>query len=315
LYHPANSSFHAILSYEASLTGGKMKAVLLYHRPEKAIESRAHNLDERKADELVSSLRADGLEAYQIDQEAKHRGKAGKCAECQKEGEEYIRNHLPAVPAFSTLDIDEKPQITEPLSLGSSLISSQLQPDEGIRYSLVSLLSSLRFKLPLIAGVVLFLLAMVFLIRRFDPVSGKPAAVVLPTNTNTQPAVEIILSPTPIPQTPTRAPTSTEMPTPAPTSTITPTERPACLNALDVTVENIGETICVEGTVTKAYFQEPAFYIIFGNASDAFYMFSYDRRFDSLVPGDCVRITGKIQSLKNDPIIVITARDILETCP
>lgn len=294
-----------------------MKAVLVYHRPEKVIESRAHNLAERQAGEMVAALRAEGIEAYQIDQEGKHRGKAEKCAKCQKEGEEYIRNHLPAVPAFSTLDIDETPQITEPLSLGSSVISSQLQPDQGIRYSLINFLSSLRYKLPLIVGLVLFLIAMIFLIRRFDQVSGKPAAAILPTltNTKTQPAVEIILSPTPIPQTPTRAPTSTEIPTQAPTSTMTPTERPACINALDVTVEDIGQTICVEGEVTKAYFQEPAFYIIFGNAADAFYMFSYDRRFDSLVPGDCVQITGEIQSLKNDPIIVIAARDVLEACP
>lgn len=288
-----------------------MKAVLVYRRPEMVFEMRAHNLSERQADEMVAGLRANGLEAYQIDQQGKHRGKVGNCRTCKSAGESYVQNLLPAVPAFSSLDIDEVPRITQPLSLGSAFISSQVQSEEGQRFRLADFVYFLRSRLPVIAGLLFFLLAISFLFRRFNPASGEQPAEILPTSTKT---MAVLFTETPVPPTPTSRPTATRTPTELPTSTPTPTEEPACLSALDVTLDHLGESLCVEGTVTRSYYQEPAYYLIFGNAPGAFYMFSYDKRFDSINPGDCVSITGEIRRLKNNPVLVIGITDTLEAC-
>ena len=87
------------------------------------------------------------------------------------------------------------------------------------------------------------------------------------------------------------------------------------MDATDVTIDNTGEVICVQGIISRVYYQEPAFYIIFQEDYESFYMVSYDQRFDRLEPGDCVFATGEIKQLQLDPIMVLGPKDKLEMCP
>lgn len=72
----------------------------------------------------------------------------------------------------------------------------------------------------------------------------------------------------------------------------------------DEAAAHVGETVCVEGFVTGSYDSGRAFFINFDPAPGTFYAVSFDYKFPD-IEGTCVRISGRIETYKGRPQIVI----------
>jgi len=154
------------------------------------------------------------------------------------------------------------------------------------------------------------------------------------------PTLEV--SPTSFPPTktlppPTRTPTPTPLPTSTPSSrpTIRPT-RTAVLAALDsptpppptasatasgcrdvlsITLADVGQTLCVKGTVTNIVTSPTTFMLAFTNKPGAFFWASYDMVWTKAKVKHCYQITGKIERMANNPILLFNYHNIPEECP
>jgi hypothetical protein len=139
--------------------------------------------------------------------------------------------------------------------------------------------------------------------------------------------------PTQLPATQTPAqPSSTPLPspTPRPSSTATPrntatsalplteasaTPSSACRDALTISLADVGQTLCVKGTVIETVEKPNAFMVVFSNQPGAFYWVSYDMVWSQAEPDTCYQITGKIEQIANSPILLFDYSNIPEVCP
>jgi hypothetical protein len=120
----------------------------------------------------------------------------------------------------------------------------------------------------------------------------------------------LFLSPTP-----TRTPTPTRRVTSTPVPTVTPTES-GCVDALSVTLDSLGEELCVQGIVSEVFIQDQAVLLLFEKKETTSFMFvSYGPPLDFVEVGMCVVGTGSIQRLGNRPVIVVTYKSLVERCP
>lgn len=76
----------------------------------------------------------------------------------------------------------------------------------------------------------------------------------------------------------------------------------------DEAAAHIGEEACVEGFVTGTYDSGRAFFINFDPVPGTFYAVAFDYKFPD-IEGTCVRISGKIETYKGRPQIVIRDPD------
>jgi hypothetical protein len=145
------------------------------------------------------------------------------------------------------------------------------------------------------------------------PTQAVVSSVVIPTATRPQP------SNTPVP-TPTLHPTST------PTSrlvatrstvppTVTPTAVPACRDALTITLADMGQTLCVQGTIIKTVEQPNAFMVIFSKKPGSFYWVTYDLVWSKAELDTCYQTKGKIEQLGNSAILIFDYSNLPELCP
>lgn len=311
-----------------------MKAVLIYKRAEKSFEVISHNMPDAAAEDQAAGQWKKGKEAYAFDQPVRHRGNAKSCDLCRQLAVDYISTQLSYTPAILPDVEDNTPPLRPALTIGDAEVSRLLEdePDELDRKIDLGI-SLVRKLLPVIAALALIGVTIFLALGPFSKmlssalnaaaipagrteetnlVSLPPSTDALPTETQA-----LLASST---ATATRIPTFTKVVTISiPTETATPeiptdTPTPDCYEATTVTADIAGQTVCVQGTVLLSYFQEPAYYLIFSNDRVSFYMVSYDQRFDDVMPGDCVRSTGEIQLLLNDPIMVLGPRDVLESC-
>jgi hypothetical protein len=88
-----------------------------------------------------------------------------------------------------------------------------------------------------------------------------------------------------------------------------------CVDALTISLENVGQTLCVGGKANLAYMQQGTYYVDFSPAKASFYMVGYDwkSRF-TVKPGDCVYAEGKIVRVGNAPVMGINPATLLK-CP
>jgi hypothetical protein len=93
-----------------------------------------------------------------------------------------------------------------------------------------------------------------------------------------------------------------------PTSRPVFTSTPDCWNWRQVTLSQVGRTLCVAGIVANSYHGSSAdayvFYIAFGNGKGDFYMVDYNGYFEGL-NGKCVYSTGKIEQVGDSPYMII----------
>lgn len=140
----------------------------------------------------------------------------------------------------------------------------------------------------------------------FTPLPASPTSLVSPTPTRTtRPA-----------QTP--LPTSTSTPAIPPTATLSPTPTSpvsGCTASSQVTLQDVGSTLCVTGWVLRISAQPSSFSIFVEDPADAFYFVSYDRVWEDLEEDTCVYATGEIRQLGNNPIMLLSYKVPLEYCP
>ncbi len=145
------------------------------------------------------------------------------------------------------------------------------------------------------------------------PTQAVVSSVVIPTATRPQP------SNTPLP-TPTLHPTNT------PTSrlvatrsnvppTVTPTAIPACRDALTITLADVGQTLCVQGTIIQTVERPNAFMVIFSKKSGSFYWVTYDLVWSKAELDKCYQTNGKIEQLGNSAILIFDYSNLPELCP
>jgi hypothetical protein len=117
---------------------------------------------------------------------------------------------------------------------------------------------------------------------------------VRPTNT---PTIKNVASPTLIP------------------ATITPTPAPICRDVSTITLDDVGQTLCVRGTVIEIVDNPNYFMLVFSNERGAFYWVSYDIVWSQAEVNTCYQIRGMIRQISNSPILIFDYRNIPEVCP
>ena len=126
--------------------------------------------------------------------------------------------------------------------------------------------------------------------------SMTPAPSVTPKSTRTSTS-RSIASPTMIPA----------------TNTITPSI--ACREVLSVTLDDVGQTLCVQGTVTEFIKNPDNYMVIFSYQPGAFYWVTYEMEWSEVVIGNCYRAIGEIYRINQSPVLVFDHRNIPEVCP
>jgi hypothetical protein len=120
----------------------------------------------------------------------------------------------------------------------------------------------------------------------------------IPTSrpTNTQ-IVELITSPTQIP------------------ATVTPTSDSGCRDALTITLADVGQTLCVQGTIIETLTRPTNFMVIFSTDKGSFYWVTYDLVWSQAELDTCYRTTGTIDQIANSPVLVFGYSNLPELCP
>jgi hypothetical protein len=139
------------------------------------------------------------------------------------------------------------------------------------------------------------------------------SSVVLPTATVLQPSDTPLPSPTFRPtNTPTVSIATTKTSVPA---TTTPTSAPACRDALTITTADVGQMLCVQGTIIQTIEQPNAFMVIFNKQPGSFYWVTYDLVWSKAELDTCYQTTGTIVQLGTSPILIFNYSNIPELCP
>ncbi len=142
---------------------------------------------------------------------------------------------------------------------------------------------------------------------------GMPTATPLPTDTPIPP-----LPSTTSTLTATLRPTASATPAlPTETPTVAPTETPesTCRDFSTVTLEDVGQEMCVQGTVIEVIQNSANTLIIFGVEAGAMYLVTYDVAWPDGTEGTCYQVTGEIQRLLSSPVIVFGYNNLPMECP
>jgi len=188
-----------------------------------------------------------------------------------------------------------------------------------------------RVNLKLIVGI-LFSLVMLAIILYFGVGGGRPILENSLTN-----LVQVTLTPTksatPTRNTPstTPSPSKTPIPTNTPKPTSTPTKKTivsptievitstptsnTCRDVLSITLDDVGQTLCVQGTVTELISNPNNFMVVFSYEPGAFYWVTYDLVWSKAEIGKCYQATGEIFKINKSPVLVFDFRNIPEECP
>jgi hypothetical protein len=145
------------------------------------------------------------------------------------------------------------------------------------------------------------------------PTQAVVSSIVIPTATRPQPSK-------------TTLPTSTLRPTSTPTawlvatrtsmpSTVTAISTPACRDALTITLADVGQLLCVQGTIIQTAERPNAFMVIFSKKPGSFYWVAYDLVWSKAELDKCYQTKGKIEQLGNSAILIFDYSNLPELCP
>lgn len=139
------------------------------------------------------------------------------------------------------------------------------------------------------------------------------SSVILPTATSLQPTITPFPSPT---IRPTNTPTVRIMASPTnPPLTATPTSPPACREALTITLADVGQTLCVQGTVIQTADKPNGFMVFFNTQPGTFYWVAYDLVWSQAKLDICYQTSGTIQQLGTSPVLIFNYKNLPELCP
>jgi len=131
---------------------------------------------------------------------------------------------------------------------------------------------------------------------------------------------------TPIPPSLTPSPTFTKRPTNTPvvglnllatstTQEITPTTSSSCRQTSSIALDDVGQTMCVQGIILETVTNPTDFMVIFSYEKNAFYWVSYDLVWSIGEPDECYQIQGTIDRIGNSPVLVFGYQNLPEACP
>lgn len=104
----------------------------------------------------------------------------------------------------------------------------------------------------------------------------------------------------------------TETPLPAPISPLPE----GCIDASLVTLQSVGQTLCVGGTVFNATKTHGVMYIAFNSNQSAFYLVGYDwNSAQGYNQGDCIYTNGLIQSVGSVPMMKVDRASVHACTP
>jgi len=300
-----------------------MKAIVSYNENSRKIEVHGHDLEDEQADRILNELLSEGREAYTIDQPRPHGGKAERCIKCKSSAAKLFSG-IPSEEPFARTEL-ETPSITIGSGMVSQTITDIRETEVKTRTGKSLIIRILGVCIVLVVIVGLSFLAIKLRSNNKANLANKATA----SPTATAPIITPFTSPTPTPSPliPTATalnPTATLTFTPVkimteiPTLTATPTnlpviETPSCVEALSVTIDDVGKIMCVFGTIIRNYALGDAWYIVFTDERGKFYMVAYAPRDDANV-GTCVQIKKRIQRLGPSPVIVLDTSDKLSPC-
>ena len=294
-----------------------MKALYILDHREGGLVLYGHDMQDSLVETLVDEYQAQGKYAYSVDQAGFHGGPAEICEKCRRAGEKIASGTV-------VLNQDSQEQTSiSPLEGAIGMVSAEMDKPSKRVPNLVAPVRKLFSLLPVMAALVLVGYGLFYFIEP-DAASDKngqslPSSI-LPNPSATQSEEASYVTVTPA-RTPTSAPspTATLQPTPSEeplaSEQATATQPPACMDALSVTAEYAGQTICITGEVYRAEQKDGVFSITFNKDWGNFYMLSYDRVWEEARPGACIRATGEIVMLGTIPVIVFGYRNDLSLCP
>jgi hypothetical protein len=99
------------------------------------------------------------------------------------------------------------------------------------------------------------------------------------------------------------------------TITATPTSDLSCRDALSITLADVGQTLCVRGTIIETVTNPTNFMVIFSKEKGSFYWLTYDLVWSQAELGTCYQTTGKIDQIVNSPILLFSYSNLPEICP
>ena len=161
------------------------------------------------------------------------------------------------------------------------------------------------------------LVALVGLARSYT----QPTATLLPTDAPMQPIPSATFTPTAVTirpiasNTPTQAPFTPVQPSITVTVTPTATVESTCLDFSTITLDQIGEEVCVQGTVIEVIENLSDTLILFSYNQGSFYLVTYDVDWPEGTIGTCYQVTGEIQRLLSSPVIVFGYNNLPTECP
>jgi hypothetical protein len=235
----------------------------------------------------------------------------------------------PPFDYFKEVEAAKKQEKTSTQSLVTSLRSdmlpgSTISPAEKAIYQRVNL----KLIVGILLGLVILAIVLYFVIGGGRSIlENSLASLVQVTATPTKQPTSTRMSPsiTPLPpsKTPTPSPTlrptntATRKPTASATAeVILPTSTSnACRDVLSITLDDVGETLCVQGTVTELINNPNNFMVIFSFQPGAFYWVTYEMVWTKAEIGKCYQTTGEILKIYNSPVLVFDFRNIPEECP
>lgn len=107
---------------------------------------------------------------------------------------------------------------------------------------------------------------------------------------------------------------NTPVPTLTPNMTITSGNIGDCIQALSVTMNDVGKKLCVTGTVVYTTQVDNAFSIYFSEETGFLRIVVYDHVPKGVAKGVCIKLTGEIKVLLNSPVIAPGYLDVIDIC-
>jgi hypothetical protein len=97
--------------------------------------------------------------------------------------------------------------------------------------------------------------------------------------------------------------------------TSTPTSVSSCRDALTITLADVGQALCVQGTVIETITNPTNFMVIFSAEKGSFYWLSYDLVWSQAELDTCYQTTGTIDQIANSPVLVFGYNNLPKPCP
>jgi len=95
----------------------------------------------------------------------------------------------------------------------------------------------------------------------------------------------------------------------------TQTAEPGCRHFSTVNLADVGQELCVQGTVLWVIENPDHTLIGFSDVQGAFYLVTYDIIWSDNTIGTCYQVSGEIQQLLSSPVIIFSYINQPEVCP